>query len=160
MAKTIILARHSYAENSSFETNDFERSLTAQGVKYANQQSLKLAERCSSIDLLVSSDAKRAMQTADVLSKQIDIKQEISLQHFLYEDYTTQQFIDYIHTLAKDLNQVLIVGHNPTLATMAYRLVPEFNYGVSPGTIIIIEFDGDNWLDIQVGEGKLINVIA
>ena len=160
MSKTIILVRHSFAENGSFKTKDFDRELTAQGIQFAKLQSIKLSESFLNVDFIVSSDAKRAIQTAEILNEKINATNGVSREHFLYSDYTTQEFINYIHALANDLNSILIVGHNPTLANVANRLSDDFNESVSPGTILIIEFKCDNWKDVEVNTGCIIEIIA
>lgn len=160
MTKTIILARHSYAENGSFNTKDFDRELTTQGINFAKQQGIKFSNYAITPDIMISSDAKRALQTSEILKEQLSYSKPIDFQHFLYRDYTTQDFINFIHLLNDELNSALIVGHNPTLATIAYRLSTNFNHGVNPGSIIILEFECNTWKEINAGEGRLIDIIA
>lgn len=155
--KQIILVRHSYAENGSFDNSDFNRALSEKGFRVAHKQAMVLSDKIKSIDKAISSDALRAEQTADVFSEQLNLK--FNREHFLYEDYTTQDFLNLIHSQKSELDSLLIIAHNPTIANMAYRLAPEFNHAVSPGTIIIINYDIDNWNKVEIGKGILQEVI-
>ncbi len=156
--KQLILVRHSYAENESFDNSDFSRALTERGVKVATKQAILLSNKVGTIDKAVSSDALRAVQTANIFAKELLL--EFTQAHFLYEDYTTNDFLNFVHDQLTSVETLLLIGHNPTLANMAYRLAPEFNHSVSPGTIIIIQFNVDNWNKVEVGKGILLKVIA
>lgn len=158
MSKQLILIRHSYAENGSFNTNDFDRKLTKKGIDYALIQGNKLVKYISYKTLFISSDAIRAQQTSTIISKALNYSKTIMYEHFLYEDYSTQDFINFVSKQNNTYDKLIILGHNPTLANIAYRLCPEFNHSVPPGTIIILDFDIKNWNEIEVNGAKLIDV--
>ncbi len=156
--KQLILVRHSYAQNGSSDNSDFNRALTDKGIRVASKQVILLLNKIKTIDKAVSSDAIRAVQTADIFSKELSVN--FNREHFLYEDYTTQDFLNFVQEQPNKLNSLLVIGHNPTLANMAYRLAPEFNHSVLPGTIIIIRFNVDAWSKVEVGNGILAEVIS
>ena len=157
--KRLILGRHSFASNSSDSGNDFDRELTNDGLAFARLQGEVLADKQPIIDQLFSSDAKRAKQTAIIYQDILGVKSSIGLEHFLYEHYTTQDFLNFLSTWSNNWETVLVVGHNPTLANMAARFVPNFYYSVKPGAIIVIEFNEDNWRKIEVGQGHLVEML-
>lgn len=159
MSKQLILIRHSYAENGSFNTMDFDRELSTKGKNYMPLKAKELANYMSDKILFVSSDAKRAVQTSEIVMQVLNYDREISFEHFLYEDYTTQDFMNFIHNQNDSFDKLLVIGHNPTLANIAYRLCPDFNHSVPPGTIIVLDFNVSKWNEIEVNSASLIDII-
>lgn len=157
--KKIILGRHAIAENNPETGNDFDRQLTTQGVAIAKLQAKRMMDDEIFADQLISSDAKRAIQTAEIYANTLGIK-NIQLQHFLYEDFTTQDFINFISKLPQKVNSVMIIGHNPTIASLAGRFIPNFYSAVQPAALMVIDFDCKNWRDIAVNTGKLAAVFV
>ncbi len=142
--------RHSHAESPAYLSSDFDRSLTERGRVVAHQQCIALRKGQYMPDLYISSPALRAMETIQIVHELLDFDLGIQTQEFLYEEYTTQTFIDFIHQLPSETSTVLIVGHNPSLSMIAYRLNPESIMSFSPGSIGVFSYE-ENWSDIEIG---------
>ena len=155
----LILIRHSIAESGSFETSDFERKLTPQGVKRAYNQSEELKNKNIKPDLIISSSATRAIETAGIFSEQIGERCPVKEVPFLYENYTTNEFFSFLNTIDNKYSTVLLVGHNPTISEMAYRLDSDVSVAFSPCEIVIVSV-GNNWNLLEVGGGKIDEVIS
>src|SRR3972149_8202033 len=69
--KTIILVRHAKSSWKNPRLDDFERPLNKRGRRDAPLMGEKLKERQILPDLILSSPAKRARKTADLIAKAI-----------------------------------------------------------------------------------------
>ncbi len=155
--KYLILVRHSIAENGSFSITDFNRSLTNQGIQMSKIQAEKLLSSPFNPDIIVSSPAKRAMQTANVFLEilNVEILKEFD---FLYKDYSTTEFIDFLSHLPNNCSQVLLVGHNPSISAMSYHLTSGSGLSFAPATMAVLKFNTDFWSEIEMGSGVLEKV--
>ena len=55
----------------------------------------------------------------------------------------------------KDNECIMVVGHNPSIEYLAFNLSEEFYEYVPTCTVIGVEFDVDNWKDIDARTGKI-----
>ena len=109
----LILWRHAEAE---FGVSDMHRKLTKKGIKQASDMAAWLKPRLPIGWRLISSPADRAKQTAEALSKKMDIKSEVA------------PGADYLTLLAVanwpvGKETTIIVGHQPTLGQAAAFLM-------------------------------------
>lgn len=159
--KQIVLIRHSKTEVIYEGIGDFERNLKTRGRKDAQLVTKHIKEKGFSPDLLISSSANRAHQTTEEIAKVFNYPQDkIITESFLYDGYTTSEFLNYISKLDNTVESVWIVGHNPDIALIAMNLTNDdfFHYPTS-GTAII-SFNVDNWNKIEAREGKSVYFIT
>ncbi len=157
--KQLVLIRHSYAEAGNNYGSDFDRDLTDMGMQYAVRQAQKLIGYIPNIDIFISGQANRAKQTTQIFIDTCFKNSNIQFTGFLYHDYTTQKFVDFLKNTDNNNKTIAIVGHNPNLSTVAYRLCNSFNMVLAPCNIVILGFDIDNWEKLQVGGGNLLKII-
>ena len=107
-------------------------------------------------DLILSSPAKRAKKTAEKIAEIIGYnKDKIDYKEALYDSsYTAYRYL--IDTLDDNLNEVFIVGHNPTLTEVAEKLSGAILTNIPTCAIICIEFDVDKFQDIKDESGKIL----
>lgn len=157
--KKIVLIRHSNAESGSFDTSDFNRKLSAKGKQRAKQQANLLLTKNTIPDLIITSNAKRSYETAlafaEVLNKNCPV-QQVS---FLYEDFTTNDFFNLINKIDDCYETVFLVGHNPTISTMASRLDSDELFTFKPCTICVFEV-GNKWQTVDIADGELADFIT
>ncbi len=109
----LILWRHADAQDGS---PDMERTLTAKGLKQAQQMAAWLTPRLPKETRILVSPAVRAYQTANALERDYEIVPEIS------------PGADGVHVLAAAgwpdaTGTILVVGHQPTLGDAASLLL-------------------------------------
>jgi phosphohistidine phosphatase len=156
--KTLILIRHAKTEQLGYlsSKSDFERALKPRGYNDTKLIAKDLINRGTKPHLLISSKAIRAKQTAHLLAEQLNInKEEVRLEQFLYDGYTTSELLSYLEQFGKKHDSIMIVGHNPEIAMTAISLTDsDYLHFPTTGTIAI-SFDVDNWEDINAREGKI-----
>jgi phosphohistidine phosphatase len=156
--KQLILIRHSNAESTSFGKEDHKRELTNEGIKKAIDRAMSLLNKNIYPDLILSSNAVRAIQTAEIFAKHLNQKCRTVNIPFLYFEYTTNDFFNLISEIDACYNTVFIIAHNPTLSVMASRLDDDALLHFNTCDIAIFEIS-KSWKSIEIGDCKLIDYI-
>ena len=156
--KRLILIRHAKAEILRYDITDFQRELKKRGERDAKLISKILKDKKIIPSKIISSSAHRALQTAHIFANTLDYNiEEITIKDFLYEDYTTHEFIQMLQKMDNHSQNdtIMIFGHNPSIEYLAFNLLSKF-YGEVPTCCAIgIDFDVEQWKNIEARQGKL-----
>lgn len=120
--KKLLLIRHAKSSWADFSQPDFERPLNERGQKDAPKMAKRLAEKDIIPDVLVSSPANRAITTAMLFAKTLDIKKKHILEKQDLYLAPSQNFYDIIELLDDSYNTVAIFAHNPGITGFANEL--------------------------------------
>jgi len=154
--KQLILSRHAKTEVIRFDISDFERNLTQRGISDSALVSDHLYEKGIQTDLIISSPANRAIATAKLFAHRFGIQFNNIIQvDQLYDGFSTQEFLEMLQNKAGQYNRIWVFGHNPDIASWASNFLKEGYLHVPTGTAIGIDFDVENWADIDARSGKL-----
>lgn len=157
--KRLFLIRHAKAELIDYKITDFERNLKKRGITDSKLISRKLKDCRIYPDLIISSKASRARQTAQIFAKTLGYpKEDIDFQDFLYDGFTTQEFLDMLREkdkLSTNYQSIMIFGHNPSIEHLASVLISNFNKNIPTCAVVGINFKIDYWKDIEVRQGIL-----
>ena len=160
MTKRLILIRHAKSGWDNVYADDHARTLTDRGQKAAEAIGGWLKAQGYVPDLILTSDATRALQTTNMvkrgLAETIATKEIGMLYHAAPE--TIQEIAN-----AVDGQSIAIVGHNPGIAMAARRFVtyaPDHHrfddYPTCATTVI--EFADEDWL--KPGKGNAVDFIV
>jgi phosphohistidine phosphatase len=123
--KTLFLIRHAKSSWDDTALPDRDRPLDDRGERDVAKMGKRLVERKVKADLIMSSPAKRALATAEVIAKMLDYKRkDIVVNHRLYASQV-DDLLDIIQELDHKLKRVMLVGHNPELTELAHYLSSE-----------------------------------
>jgi len=151
----LYLIRHSIAENISIDKKDFERELTQEGKQVIAQTSLSWKNFINQFDIVLSSPLTRAVQTAEIISSNLQNKPNIVKDNNLGSGSRTPDLIDLLNSL--DFEDVAVVGHQPDLSIHLNNFcgTGNFNLIFPPAAIAKIEFDNS----VKYGKGRLVYFI-
>lgn len=160
---TLILVRHAEAL-SSFDASDHERKLTPRGEAQAVAAGLALNSWGITPSLCLSSDARRAVKTAELATKACGLMpSDMIFSAKLYQSYTTQQLIDNVasavenHGAVSDADCVMVVGHNPDISYRADALSREpLPTSFPTAGVLALLFDADNWRNVSARSGSVL----
>ncbi len=153
--KRLILVRHAKTEHYNYD-RDFNRKLTSRGKNDAAIIAEQMKEKQIFPDYFISSPAKRARQTADIFAGILNFpKEKIDEQQFLYDGYTTTDFLNFISRLDDHYNTAIVFAHNPDIAMLASNMSDEDFYHFPTTATAVIDFDTDMWDRIDPREGKV-----
>ncbi len=146
----VLFIRHAAAEDKgSFGGNDMLRPLTEEGRAKAQAAFKTLARIYPAIDMIVSSEAVRARETAKILSQCFnDAKIEENLLFNPGSDFAG--FRKLIGTLWGKYETVALVGHEPDFSTILASVVSEGILRIDVKKASCIEVDVN-----RIGKGEI-----
>ena len=150
--KTLFLCRHAHAGES--DRGDFYRELSHDGKKEARRLAIRLAETACGADLIVSSPAARALQTAQIIARKIGYDVNRILTDITIYEQNLSEILALLHRLTVTEKNVWLFGHNPSVQELVARFTASPPVKTPPGTITAIEFDATDWPAAFSSAGK------
>ena len=159
--KQLVLIRHAKTESIYNANSDFERQLEQRGIDDAKQIAQDLLNNDYTPQLIICSNAVRALQTAQTMAETIDYTiSHIQQERFIYDGYTTGEFLDFIGKIDNQINSIWIIGHNPDIAMLATKLTNDDFDHYPTSAAAVISFDANKWTDVAARSGKTIHFIT
>ena len=159
--KTLLLTRHAKTIPLEFGMTDFDRYLTSRGHKDPLLVSDELADLGIIPDKIISSPAKRAIQTAEVFAERFQIsKSNIITVDFLYDYFSLDDLIEFLKTNASKFPFVQVIGHNPKMEELAADLTGSVYRRIPTCGTMVLEFEVNKWEHISEGSGTLLHFIT
>jgi len=157
MPKTLLLLRHGEAEKHS-EAGDHARELTDIGEAQAHIVGEYLKKCKYTLDLLLSSDANRAMSTSEIVVEASELTPDCYTDESLYK-ITSSELVDFISTIQDSFESTLIVGHNPAITAVMNELLinnhplltKALNYDIT-AKLVVIEIMADSWEAVSLSK--------
>ena len=126
--KTLFLVRHAKSSWDDPALPDKDRALNDRGKRDAPKMGKRLAKRDVAPDLILSSPARRALTTAELIARKLDYKlKDIVVDDRLYAG-AADDLLEVIQKLGDKLESVMLFGHNPELTELAHRLSSEITH--------------------------------
>jgi phosphohistidine phosphatase len=151
--KTLLVLRHAKSSWENTELSDFERILNSRGLKTAPTVGRELKKTKIRVDLILSSPAKRAKQTAILVKETSGILSEIKYEDKIYEA-SSLRLIQTLSKLEDDFETVLLVGHNPGIEDLV-RILTDKPTAFPTATLAKITLSIENWSEIIDTKGSL-----
>lgn len=152
--KTLYIMRHPEKSVSYIKEDNFDLKLSEHGIEQAHAMGEKLKTLNVNPDLIVASPAKRTRLAAEIISHHLEYHKNIMFNEVLYQAFLNE-LIETISYTFDTVNELFLVGHNPSLAALAYTFV-NFKEEFKPCTVIKIEFNCHSWIDISKDNANLI----
>lgn len=158
--KKLYLIRHAKSSWDNLAIDDFQRPLNGRGIKDAPRMGKRLKERSLTADLVLSSPAKRALDTCLIITKILGFsKEKINTDKRLYHA-SEEELLRIIRELKDHPNDeeenVLLFGHNPGLTNFANQLLNEHIQNIPTTGIVAASLSIKKWQEVDWGCGKLL----
>lgn len=156
--KELILIRHAKSDWANEAIKDIDRHLNDRGYADAYQLSQWYKSEFTLPDLLLSSPATRAINTAFIFARTFGIPEaQVMVNGDLYES-TMQDYLEIISKLDKKNNRVMLFGHNPAITNLTNELNKDLLFENVPTCgIIKIGFPYENWKEVaDKKQGQLL----
>ena len=150
--KTLLLIRHAKSDWNDPALKDFDRPLNERGKKNAPEMAKRLLDKNIKIDTLISSPAKRAKKTAELMAKEYDIKKEKII--FIDQLYLAEPsvFFDVISKIDDDHKHVALFAHNPGITDFANQIADVRIDNIPTCGVFAIKMNGKHWKDFEKAE--------
>jgi phosphohistidine phosphatase len=153
--KNLIVIRHAKSNWDDPSLADIDRPLNKRGLRDAPFMGGVLKFRDAVPDLIVTSPARRALETARLIAREVGCAPEaIDIRRSLYlADLPV--LAETVRGVDDSRSRVYLIGHNPEFSELV-----EYLTGKSVGTlptcgVASIEFKVDSWGHIMAGSGRL-----
>lgn len=148
--KCLLVMRHAKSSWAEENTSDHDRKLNKRGKRTAPRVGEWLVEQQLLPQLVFCSTAKRASETAKLLTP--------SFQHEFSIDYIPElylapasTYIELASTRGDEAACVLMIGHNPGIESLAGYLVGS-SVAFPTAALLIAEFDIDRWNQLSLDQ--------
>ena len=158
--KTLYIVRHAKSSWDFSAIPDYDRPLLETGIIRTNKIIKYLKNQDTNPDLIVSSHALRAKETARMIANGLSYPPgNIRIMEEIYHG-DIDDVLNLITTLTGDKEKVMIVGHNPTLTSLSNIFLSEPIDWLPTSGVVCIEFITDKWENIMQAEKKTRFVIT
>jgi phosphohistidine phosphatase len=143
--KELTLVRHAKSSWKDPKLDDHERPLNKRGERDAPMIGSRLAKRNYSPDLIISSPAVRALETATIFAEKLGYRRKkIVVEGSVYAA-SVDDLLGVVRSLDDSVIRVMLFGHNPGLTELANCLGPRPIGNIPTCGVVQLEFDTDNW---------------
>jgi phosphohistidine phosphatase len=160
MPRFLYLMRHAQSADKQPGQADKERELTMKGVQEATRIGRYLFSQKKFPKIIFASTANRANTTAKIISDVLKIDSEKIINEKNLYDASVKTFLEFIKQFNDDTNDIMCVGHNPTISYLAEYLTKSDIGDMPPAGIAIIQFQSSQWADSDAGTGSLEEFIT
>lgn len=144
--KSLTLFRHAKTERDSDSGRDFDRRLNDRGRDDASRIGREIEEQGVAFDLILSSPAARAAETAELAGLSPRYDQRIY-------DASAGQLLAIVQEAGDEVGRLAMIGHNPGFERLASRLLGS-DVDMPTGSLIEIELPIDHWSEAGQGDGR------
>jgi phosphohistidine phosphatase len=118
----IYLLRHAIAVPAGTAgISDEDREITEEGYFKMTKGARGLSELIDDFDLIVTSPLKRAVQTSEIIVKEMGLENKVLVSDILLPSRKTDEVIDFLEDNSGKA-RVLLIGHEPSLSKLAGAL--------------------------------------
>ena len=151
--KTLFLMRHAKSSWNNTNLSDFERPLNERGLRAAPHIGKIMFERQLQPELIVSSPADRAKQTAQLIKETVPTAGEIQFDKRIYEA-SVPTLLQILSETDEQFESVMLVGHNPGFENLLMILTGEL-HPMPTAALAVIDLSINNWREINADCGTL-----
>ena len=156
--KEIFVLRHAKSSWDNVNLSDHDRPLADRGIKDASKLCVFVKNKGHNLDKVLCSTAKRAKETFDLTADgfNFEIDKTTYTDKLYFGDIT--DIIKDLRELDESLNNILIVGHNPTLHHLVELLANEQIDRFTTCNLAIISHVGE-WITLNSHKCSLKSLI-
>ncbi len=147
--KTLTIVRHGKSSWDYTDVNDIDRPLKVRGINDAYTMAQRLDSAGHKCDLIISSPASRAIHTALIFSRVLNISDEkMKINSGLFHA-GEDEIMDIIYGVDDQVSALMIYGHNPGFTLLANYLSTLSIPNVPTAGLVILEFECQKWNEID-----------
>ena len=155
--KELIFVRHAKSDWGSEFIKDIDRPLAERGYNDAYFMSKWFLKNKKAPDIILSSTATRALNTALIFARTLEFKMSnFFINEKIYES-SVLNLISIIQDQGPGVKTVMLFGHNPGITETCNLLTDDLFFDNLPTcSVVHLKFDTDSWRDIGNKKGNLV----
>jgi phosphohistidine phosphatase len=152
--KTLYIVRHAKSSWDDPTLGDEQRPLMEKGVQRTEKVIGLLKDKDIGLQLIVSSHAVRAYETARLFARGLGYpEKEIQQRSTLYHT-SEETILSEVHRLPDEIHSVMMVGHNPGFTQFVNYLTQEEIDWLGTSAVARLDFKTDRWS--QAGKSNCV----
>lgn len=156
--KILFVLRHAKSSWDNSDLSDFDRPLNKRGLNTVPLMGEIMFKNGFKPQMILSSPAKRAKQTAILISETAQIQSKITYDEGIYEA-SPFRLLQIICELNEKHESVMLVGHNPGLEGLIKILTGEART-MPTAALAVIDLSVEKWSEIITKSGILRTLIC
>ncbi len=140
--KELLIVRHAKSSWDFPHLNDYDRPLNDRGKRDAPKMAKWLSSQALKADLIISSGAERAKNTA--IAFQAVLNTPLKIDDQLYHA-SRSKLLNIIKQADNNINCLILVSHNPGLNDLANYLLSGFPDNIPTTGIVSLKMDIKKW---------------
>lgn len=148
-SKTLLLVRHAKSDWSQPGLRDHDRPLNDKGRKDAPVVAKFLDEVIKTPDLLLSSTARRALETATIMAEYLNYPPDDILRIESLYGTDVAEYLKQVSAIDEKIKTAMIFGHNPimeeTVSTLCSGKSMTVHLHMSTCSVACLSLTGDSW---------------
>lgn len=147
--KKLLIVRHAKSSWDYDDIADIDRPLKSKGILKAYQISHKLKHENLVPDLIISSPANRALHTAIIFMRVLEVSlQQLFVSQLLY-DASTSQIVELVRHTSDDISSLMIFGHNPDFTSIVNHFAKNPIGNLPTSGAVTFVFETKNWKNVS-----------
>ena len=144
--RRLTILRHAKSSWSNPGLDDHDRPLAKRGIRDAPRMGERLRARGADPQVIVSSSAKRALRTAEIVADALGgIGDRITIEPELYLA-SPGKLVEVVARQDPGVLALMIVGHNPGLTQLVNGLLPSLMLANLPTCgVVTVDLDLEGW---------------
>ncbi len=155
--KTLYILRHAKSSWEDSDLADFDRPLNERGKTVAPFMGEVMVRHEFEPELILSSPAVRARETAIRAKKAAGLSVEIKYEEQIYEA-TPQTLMQVARSIDDEFGSAMIVGHNPGMEGFV-RLLTGKMESMPTASLAVIDLNIDDWGQTSARTGTLRRIL-
>lgn len=155
--KTLYLLRHAKSSWDDSSLSDFERPLNERGLNAAPFIGEVITRRGYSPSIIISSPAKRAATTAELVEKSAGLNSALRFDHRIYEA-SPNTLCTVAAEIDDGMDSAMLVGHNPGMEGFIRYLTVRIE-PMPTAALAVIKLSIDSWKDIDAECGTIVEIV-
>lgn len=151
--KKLYLVRHAKSDWPE-QTDDFDRPLSNRGHADAPKMAKYLKAQNISIDLFVTSTAKRALTTCRYFAEVFENKNILKCEE-LYQA-SPREFLEVIEGFKDHEEHIAVFSHNDGITHFANSLTQENIMHMPTCSVVAFEIDTEHWKDFKTADKSFL----
>lgn len=145
--KTLLILRHAKSSWDDPDCDDHDRPLNPRGLRTAPLVGQLIRDENIVPELIVSSTAKRARETAHIVGENCGYQSAVELNPNLYPT-SAPSCLNVLADIDDRYDSVLLVGHNPGLEHLAEHFSGHYER-LPTAALVQFSLDVENWSDLS-----------
>ncbi|MDX1615711.1 MAG: histidine phosphatase family protein [Candidatus Promineifilaceae bacterium] len=155
--KRLLIMRHAKSSWKDERLSDHERPLNKRGKRDAPRMGRLLRDLELVPDLIISSTARRAMDTAAAVAEASGYDEAIMISRYMYHG-DPEAYLEVLAALNEEPRATMVVGHNPGLEELVEELLDRY-VRLPTATVVAMDVSAGSWREVTIqSQARLVGI--